>query len=342
MKAIWYDRFGAEPTIREVPTPHIHADAVLIKVGATGICGSDRYGWHGHDPDISLPHVPGHEFAGAIHQVGSAVSRWQKGARVTVPFIQACGRCQYCKDDQQQVCLHQQQAGFTQWGSFAEFVEVRHANENLIALPATMSYSEACLLGCRFGTAYHALLHQADLKAGQWLAIFGCGGLGLAAIMIAKALGAKVLAFDPRQSAQDFARSLGADAFSDLSAYTESQILETTTHGVHVSMDAFGDGQILAKSGRILRNKGKHLQVGLLKPSEETLLKMDRLVGGELEIIGSHGIPAHRYAAMLDFIDHHQLNLSRLIDSEVDLESSIDHFIRPSNQVAGITVIHPG
>lgn len=340
MKAIWYSEFGSKPTLKEVSLPKLQSDAVLVKVHATGICGSDRYGWEGHDPDIVLPHIPGHEFSGEVFRVGSAVRKWNRGARVTAPFIQACGNCHYCLARQQQVCEHQHQAGFTGWGSFAEYVQIKYADENLVGIPTDMSYSEAAVLGCRFGTAYHALVHQASLIPGQWLAIFGCGGLGLAAAMIAEALGVRILAFDPNKAARRLAEDFGAHTFADLDAKAEAQIRDLTTYGVHVSVDAYGSGKVLTKASRVLRNRGKHIQVGLLKASDKIGFRMDRLVGRELEIIGSHGVQAHRYGEMFDFISRHGLKISHLIHKEVSLKSGIDHLVEPGKK-PGITIIKP-
>ena len=91
---------------------------------ATGLCRSDWHGWIGHDPDIALPHVPGHEFAGTIESVGAQVRRWAPGQRVTMPFIGACGTCAQRMAGEQQVCARQSQPGFHTWGSFAERVAI--------------------------------------------------------------------------------------------------------------------------------------------------------------------------------------------------------------------------
>ena len=159
---------------------------------ATGLCRSDWHGWMGHDDDIKLPHVPGHEFAGIIEDIGSAVSKFKKGDRVTVPFVCGCGTCGECKSGNQQVCDNQTQAGFTHWGSFAEYVKIQNADINLVRLPDELSFEAAASLGCRFITSYRALIDQAKLEEDQFVAIHGCGGVGLSAVMIAKAKGAKV------------------------------------------------------------------------------------------------------------------------------------------------------
>src|SRR5690349_24851711 len=118
MKAMYYDAFGKTPDIRMLPDPTPSADGVVIKVEATGLCRSDWHGWMGHDPSIPLPHVPGHELAGTIAEVGADVhGGWRVGDCVTVPFVNACGVCPPCLSGDHQVCDDQFQPGFTHWGS---------------------------------------------------------------------------------------------------------------------------------------------------------------------------------------------------------------------------------
>jgi D-arabinose 1-dehydrogenase-like Zn-dependent alcohol dehydrogenase len=136
VRALVFDGFGGPLTVREVPTPDPGPDGVVVRVGASGICRSDWHAWQGHDPDVVLPHVPGHELAGTVAAVGAGVRRWRVGDRVTVPFVNACGRCARCAAGDPQVCPHQTQPGFTHWGSLAQYVALDAADVNLVGLPA--------------------------------------------------------------------------------------------------------------------------------------------------------------------------------------------------------------
>ena len=197
MKAIAYEAFREPLSVVSLPDPEPGDDGVVIKVEATGICRSDWHGWMGHDPDIkSFPHIPGHELAGIIEETGKDVKLWKKGDRVTLPFVCGCGNCPQCKSGNHQVCDNQFQPGFTNWGSFAEFVEIKYADINLVRLPEEMNFVTAASLGCRFVTSFRAVSAQAKVSKGQWIAVHGCGGIGLSAIMITKALGANVIAID--------------------------------------------------------------------------------------------------------------------------------------------------
>ncbi|MBX9247142.1 alcohol dehydrogenase catalytic domain-containing protein, partial [Actinotalea ferrariae] len=198
MRAVVFEQFGGPLEVRDVPEPTCPPSGAVIRVEATGVCRSDWHGWQGHDDGIALPHVPGHELAGTVVEVGSEVRGWRAGDRVTVPFVCACGSCPACLDGEHQVCERQTQPGFTHHGSFAELVAVDHADVNLVRLPDGMSAVTAASLGCRFATAYRALTVHGGVRAGQWVAVHGCGGVGLSAVMIAVALGARVAALDVR------------------------------------------------------------------------------------------------------------------------------------------------
>ena len=214
----------------------------MIRVEATGLCRSDWHGWMGHDADIRLPHVPGHELAGTVEAIGKGVKNFRTGDRVTLPFVCGCGRCPECESGNQQVCDHQSQPGFTHWGSFAEFVAVDYADTNLVRLPEEIDSPTAAVLGCRFITAVRAIAAQGKVSGGQFVAVHGCGGEGLSAIMVASALGAEVIAVDIRDDALKLARELGAAHTLNASATDRipEQIRELTRGGAHVSLDALG------------------------------------------------------------------------------------------------------
>lgn len=147
MRAVLYEQFGRLPKVVEVTDPNCPPAGVVIAVEATGLCRSDWHGWMGHDSDIALPHVPGHELAGTIAEVGPEVVSWTIGDRVTTPFVCACGNCEPCSRGEQQVCDRQFQPGFTHWGSFAELVAIDRAEVNLVRVPDAMSADTAAGLG---------------------------------------------------------------------------------------------------------------------------------------------------------------------------------------------------
>jgi alcohol dehydrogenase len=316
VRAVIYDDFGAPPAVRDVPDPAPPAGGAVIRVGATGLCRSDWHGWRGHDPDIVPPHVPGHEFAGVVEAVGAGVTRWRAGDRVTTPFVCACGRCPTCLAGHQQVCENQSQPGFTRWGSFAQFVAVEHADVNLVRLPDGLDDAAAASLGCRFATAYRAVVSQGRVRPGEWVAVHGCGGVGLSAVMISVAAGARVVAVDVNPEALALARWFGAEA----SAPSADAIADLTAGGAHLSLDALGSPVTAAASVRSLRRRGRHVQVGLLPGGAH--LPMDRVIAHELELLGSHGMPAHAYPEMLALVSSGRLRPGDLVTGTMTLDAA--------------------
>jgi alcohol dehydrogenase len=343
MKAVLYEAFSAPPKLATVPDPTPENHGVVVKVMATGICRSDWHGWVGHDPDIVLPHVPGHELAGIIEAVGRDVTKWKRGDRVTVPFVSGCGSCPQCSSGNQQICDAQFQPGFTHWGSFAEYVAIHYADVNLVRLPDTLAFATAASLGCRFVTSFRAIVDQGRVSAGQWVAVHGCGGVGLSAIMIANALGANVVAVDIADDKLALATAMGASATVNASKEPRvvSAVKSITGGGAHVSVDALGHAQTCFNSISNLRKRGRHIQVGLmLGENSAPKIPMAKVIAHELEIYGSHGMQAHRYDAMFAMMEQGKLLPEKLVGKTISLEQSIPALMNMDRfENAGVTVV---
>ncbi len=343
MRAMVMERIGGPLDVREVPDPVPPPGGVVVAVRATGLCRSDWHAWAGHD-DITLPHVPGHELAGVITVTGAGVANWSMGDRVTVPFVQGCGQCAWCRSGNAQVCPDQRQPGFTHWGSFAGLVALHAADVNLVAIPAKVPFAAAASLGCRFATAYRALTGRARLAAGEWLTVIGAGGVGLSAVMIAKALGARVIAVDRNPGPLGLARALGADHALLSGAHAiPDQVHAITGGGSHVAIDAVGSEQACADSILSLGRRGRHVQVGLLPPvAGHPRLPMARVIGWELDLLGSHGMAAADYPGLLALIEAGRLRPQDLIERVISLNEAaalLPEFDKASP--AGMTIIDP-
>lgn len=326
MKAVVFERFGGSLSVTHVADPVPADDGVVIRVQASGLCRSDWHGWLGHDPDIAkLPHVPGHELAGVVEETGRHVARFKRGDRVTLPFVCGCGVCPECLAGHPQVCDHQFQPGFTAWGSFAQYVAIRYADANLVRLPEEVDSVTAASLGCRFATSFRAVVAQGRVTAGQWVAVHGCGGVGLSAIMIAHALGARVIAVDIDPRTLDLAGRLGAAVRIDAREQPDvpGAIRDVTSRGADVSVDALGSAVTCSNSILCLRKRGRHVQIGLLAGDDYLpRIPMHRVIGWELEICGSHGMQASRYDEMLAMIVAGRLDPRALIGRTIPLEDA--------------------
>ena len=344
MKAVIFERFGGPLTVAQVDDPVADRDGVVIKVEASGICRSDWHGWLGHDPDITrLPHVPGHELAGIVEETGKDVTRWRRGDRVTVPFVCACGTCPECAGGNHQICDRQFQPGFTGWGSFAQYVAIKYADVNLVRLPEQIDFVTAASLGCRFATSFRAVVAQGRVTPGQWVAVHGCGGVGLSAIMIARALEAQVIAVDIDRSVLELAKRLGAAVAINAreTADVPGLIREVTGRGAHVSIDALGSAATCVNSILCLRKRGRHVQVGLLAGDDYLpRIPMHQVIGRELQICGSHGMQASQYGDMIAMIVSGRLNPKALIGKNIPLEDAPGELEKMDRFGAvGITVI---
>ncbi|MEK6311194.1 MAG: alcohol dehydrogenase catalytic domain-containing protein [Curtobacterium sp.] len=340
MRAVQYSDFRSVPTIVEIPEPALPPHGVLVRVRATGVCRSDWHAWTGHDDSVTLPHVPGHEFAGEVAAVGAEVRRFAVGDRVTAPFVFACGACEQCRAGATQVCTAQQQPGFDLPGSYADLVAVPHADLNVVGLPDAVGFAEAASLGCRFGTAYHALHARGRVAEGEWVTVFGCGGVGLSTAQVAVAAGARVVASDISAAALGRAAALGADTVP-MDDDAVDRIRTLTGGGAHVSVDAFGSRATSVAAVATLRPRGRHVQVGLLLGDEAIpAIPMGRVIGDELELLGSHGIAVAEYAAMLEDVVAGRLrpveSIGRTIGFE-ELPEAVLAMDRPATG-AGMTV----
>jgi D-arabinose 1-dehydrogenase-like Zn-dependent alcohol dehydrogenase len=324
VRAVVYDAFGTTPEVRDVPAPVAPDGGVVVRVAATGLCRSDWHALAGHDPDVVLPHVPGHEFAGTVHEVGAGVGGVEPGERVSAPFVYACGDCGPCRRGNQQVCADQRQPGFTRWGSFAEYVVVERAAVNLLRVPDDVPLEAAAVLGCRYATAFRALTQVGRVAAGEWVAVHGCGGVGLSAVQVAVAAGARVVAVDVAPAALRLATALGAAAVVDGTGLSWDSVAvavrDAAGGGVHVSVDALGSEATCAASVASLLPRGRHVQVGLLPPALGLpAVPMHLVVAGELELLGSHGMAAHAYPELLGLVAAGQLDPMRLVGGTIPL-----------------------
>jgi alcohol dehydrogenase len=337
MRAVVYEGFGRPPTVETVADPEPPRHGAVVRVDASGLCRSDWHGWMGHDPDIRrFPHVPGHELAGVVEAVGADVRRWRPGQRVTVPFVCACGSCEQCAAGNGQICDRQTQPGFTHWGSFAELVALDWADVNLVGLPEEVGAVAAAGLGCRFATAYRAVLQVGRAQSGEWVAVYGCGGVGLSAVMIAAAAGARVVAIDVSEAALVAAREVGAEH----AVLAGADVRELTGGGAHVSLDAIGSEAVCAASVAGLRKRGRHVQVGLLP--EPPRVPMDLVISRELELLGSHGMAASAYPEMLALVQAGRLRPGDLVTREIGLDEVPEALAAMGDGTGrGVTVIRP-
>ena len=344
MRAILVEAPRGVPTLTTVADPEPPPHGVVIEVHATGVCRSDWHAWVGHDPTIRWPHVPGHEFAGVVRAVGGEVRGFTGGERVTAPFCCGCGTCATCRDGHSHLCEREFQPGFDGWGSFATYVAVPWADVNLARLPDDLGCDEAASLGCRFMTAFHGLVERAGLRPGEAVAVYGCGGVGLACVAIAVGAGARVIAVDTVPAKLALARTLGANATVDArTGDAVAAVCELSAGGVDVTVDALGSRLTAAQGIRSLRRRGRHLQLGLLLGDEaDPPLPLQEVVRRELSVVGGHGMPAASYRRLFRFVLERRVPLERLIGERRPLEEAGDALLAMERFApVGVTLLRP-
>lgn len=325
MKAMVLEQYREPMPVREVQDPSCPPDGAVIRVEANGICRSDWHAWIGDWPwRFTFPHVLGHEFTGVVQEVGPLVTNFGLGDRVIVPFSQGDGSCSYCLSGHSNVCAHIKMPGMTYWGGYGQYVSVPQADTNLVRLPDTVSFVVGASLGCRFMTAFHGLLDQAEIRPGEWVAIHGCGGVGLSAVHIAKATGARVIAVDISDDKLEMARQLGAEVVLNARVNSPVEAIQDLTQGgSDVAVDALGIRNTCQNALASLKKRGRHLQLGLTTLTDGQIdLSIDTIVRGELRVIGSLGMPAWRYSSLLGMVAAGTLTPEKLVTKTVPIDDA--------------------
>lgn len=339
MRAAVLKSYGEPLELQNIPEPNVADHGVVVDVEACGICRSDWHAWQGHgewaNDQVPLGQILGHEPAGHIVDVGADVTALDVGDRVAVPFNLGDGTCHQCRNGHGNVCIDGYALGFEETvpGAFAEQIHVPHATFNLTRLPDEVAMDAAAALGCRYVTAFHALAHRVSLTGGEWVAVHGCGGLGLAAVQIASALGAGVVAVDVRDAPLSMADDVGADA--TVRADEESvpdAIDDVTDGGAHVSIDALGRAETCRNSLASLRARGTHVQLGLTTDAErgELALPIDQVTRWDVSFLGSRGMPPSRYDELLRLVQSGRVDPGVLVTNHVALSDV-------SNRLAAMT-----
>lgn len=328
MRAATLTSYGEPLEVQEVPEPTVADHGVVVNVEACGICRSDWHAWQGHgewaDDRVPLGQVLGHEPAGRVIDIGDDVTAFEVDDRVAIPFNLGEGTCHQCRNGHGNVCMDGYALGFEKSvpGAFAERVHVPHAAFNLTRLPDGIAMDAVAALGCRYATAFHALSHRISLTGGEWVAVHGCGGLGLAAVQIASALGAGVVAVDVRDAPLSMATNIGADATvrADIES-TPDAINGITDGGAHVSIDALGRAETSRNSVACLRTRGTHIQIGLTTDAErgELTLPVDQMTRWDVSFLGSRGMPPSRYDELLRLVQSGRVDPGALVTEHVAL-----------------------
>lgn len=327
MWAMVMEAVGQPLALERVADPTPDPLSVVLAVDAVGICRTDWHLWHGHwdwlGIAVETPRVLGHECAGTIVAVGSAVTGLEVGQRVVAPFHVACGQCSACLAGRNNICAAADYLGSGIDGGFAQYVHVPRAEVNCRRLPDTVSSPAAAMLGCRYGSAFHALTDVGRLRAGEWVVVAGAGGgVGTSAVQLAAAMGANVVAVDLTEDKLRLAASVGADV-TVLGGHpdTVAQVRDATGGGADVSIGATSDSACVTAGLSLLKAGGRHVQIGMTGAQEkgQVPLPLDDLVAREIHVAGASGIPHRSLDELIRFVASGRCDPEALITSRLDL-----------------------
>jgi len=342
MKAMVFEEVGKPMVVKDFPEPKCPADGAIVRVEGSGICRSDWHIWQGDWIWIGLkmpmPCILGHEFAGVIEEVGKDVKTVKVGTRVVVPLAQGCGVCGDCRTGHSNLCMSSGMTGYARYGV------LHHADFNYTPLPDKIDFVEAASMGCRYVTAYHGILDQGHVQADETVVVYGCGGVGLSAIQIATAMGARVIAVDLDDRKLELAKAVGAaDVINGKKTDPVKAVMDLTHGGADVSVDALGIAVTCRNAVTSLRKRGRHIQIGLTSQLEkgEVALPVDQIVFKEIQFTGSLAIQSFRYASMLSMVERGRLEPKKLITETIPLEKAFGVIEQMSKfENVGISVIN--
>jgi len=327
MRAIQMSAVGAPLRLVEVETPEPGRRDAVIEVLACGICRSDWHLWQGdwswEGIGVELPRILGHEASGLVRSIGADVATVVPGMRVCVPFHEACGRCTTCLSGATHRCPHADYIGSSHDGAFAQFARIPNADVNCIPLPDAVDPVAAAAMGCRYMTAYHAVVHRARAQGGEWAAVYGCGGLGLSLVQILAALGVQTVAIDIDDAKLELARRVGAvHTLHAARGDPAAAVLELTAGGAHASFDALGSSVTFRNGIDSLRPGGRHVQVGLTTQDDAgaSSIPLDQITFREIDILGSIGNPVHTYPELLSLVARGTLRPRDIVTAELKLD----------------------
>jgi L-iditol 2-dehydrogenase len=328
-----YKRFVCE----DVPTPALGPEEVLVAVKACGICGSDVHGMDGSTGRRRPPVIMGHEAAGVIADIGPAVTGWRTGERVTFDSTIYCGRCEFCRRGQINLCNHRRVLGvsceeYRQDGAFAEYVAV--PQHILYRLPATLSFEHAALLE-PFTIAFHAV-GRLPVKLNDTAVVIGCGMIGLTLIQAARAAGfGRILAVDVAPEKLALAARLGVGQIIDSSKLDALETILRLTDGVGAdrAFEAVGAGPTVDLAIRCVRKGGAVTLVGNVTPKVELPLQV--VVTRELSISGSCA-SAGEYPACLEMMARGAIDPAPLLSAAAPLADGAAWFERLYRKEPGL------
>jgi propanol-preferring alcohol dehydrogenase len=319
MKASLFYAANEPLRVEEVPTPSPGSAEVLVKVAACGLCHTDlHYIDHGVPTFKKPPLILGHEVSGTVVGLGDDVQGWLEGDRVLLPAVYGCGECAMCRTGRENVCDRMIMFGNNVDGGYAEYMVA--PAKDVLALPEEIPLEEGAIIADATTTPYHAVVNRGQVKPGDQVAVFGCGGIGLNVVQIAQAVGAKVIAVDIVEQKLKWAADLGAQVTlnSQQIERIDKEIRKLTGGGVDVAFECIGNPVVQSQSFNSLRTGGRFVVVGFA--SKPMTLNTGKVMYREMEIIGSLGCRAVDYPRVIELARQGKIRVKELVTARFPLD----------------------
>jgi 6-hydroxycyclohex-1-ene-1-carbonyl-CoA dehydrogenase len=317
MKAAVFYKPKEPLKIEEVPTPEAKAGEVVIKIAACGVCHTDAgYLFHGVPTFKKPPLILGHEPSGVIDQVGDGVTRFKAGNAVLIPAVLTCGQCYYCRTGRENICQKMTMLGNHIDGAFAEYIAV--PEKDVIPVPSGVPLQEGCIISDAISTPFHAVKNRAQVKAGDYVVVIGCGGVGMNVVQVATAFGGLVIAVDVVDWKLEIAKKLGAvETINSKETDPIKTVRKITGGGADIAMEVIGHPKTQQIAYNIVKWGGRVVMVGFApKPTE---LNLGRMMFREIEMIGSLGCRPVDYPPLLRLVQAGKIQVDPIVTHRFSL-----------------------
>ena len=304
--------------IEDLPTPETQPGEMLVRVTACGLCRTDLHYLHGTPTFKKPPLILGHEVSGTVAGLGPGVADWKEGERVLIPPVLSCGRCTWCLTGRGTLCASQVMLGNHRDGGFAEYITIPAIA--VFRLPEPIPLKEGCIISDALSTPYHAVVNRAEVRPGQWVAVFGCGGVGLAAVRMAVLAGGRVVAVDISPPKLDLARSLGAAETVNAKEVEDvpKALRKITGGGADTALEVIGNPKTIAQALASVRPGGRVVVVGYT--DLEVAVNMGRIMFREIEVRGSLGCGLQDFPKVIELVRSGQIPLGKFVTHTFPLE----------------------
>ncbi len=319
MKAVVFHGKDAGLKIEDIPVPQIGDDQILVKVAACGVCHTDlHYIEHGVPTFKKPPIVLGHEASGIVEKAGAAVTNVKKGQRVLIPAVLTCGRCPACRQGRENICSNMQMLGNHFDGAYAEYVAV--PAKDVLDLPEAIPLNQGSIIADAISTPYHAVKNRAQVKPGDTVVVFGCGGVGINAVQMASAAGGYVIAVDVNPRKLEWALEFGAAKTIDATKVerVSKEIKKLTGGGADIAMEVIGNPKTIVEAFECVRVGGRLCVVGY---THETIsIVAGKIMFKELEIVGSLGCRPVDYVPLIRMVAQGKIDVKRQVTHRFSLD----------------------